>query len=86
MFKISQDDAGARLTWLKVTGGTLPVKAVLPGGEKADALRLYNGSKFRLVSAAEPGMVVAVAARPARAPARAWGPKPTPKPRCWNRC
>ena len=29
---------------------TLPVKAVLPGGEKADALRLYNGSKFRLVS------------------------------------
>ena len=65
VFKISQDDAGARLTWLKVTGGTLPVKAVLPGGEKADALRLYNGSKFRLVSAAEPGMVVAVAG-PAR--------------------
>ena len=40
-------------------------QAVLPGGEKADALRLYNGSKFRLVSAAEPGMVVAVAG-PAR--------------------
>ena len=42
VFKISQDDAGTRLTWLKVTGGTLPVKAVLPGGEKADALRLYQ--------------------------------------------
>lgn len=65
VFKISQDDAGTRLTWLKVTGGTLPVKAVLPGGEKADALRLYNGSKFRLVNAAVPGMVVAVAG-PAR--------------------
>ncbi len=65
VFKISQDDAGTRLTWLKVTGGTLPVKAVLPGGEKADALRLYNGSKFRLVNAAVPGMVVA-AAGPAR--------------------
>lgn len=65
VFKISQDDAGTRLTWLKVTGGTLPVKAVLLGGEKADALRLYNGSKFRLVNAAVPGMVVAVAG-PAR--------------------
>ena len=36
-------------------GGVLPVKAVLPGGEKADALRLYNGGKFRLVSEALPG-------------------------------
>ena len=64
VFKISQDDAGTRLSWLKVTGGELPVKAVLPGGEKADALRLYNGSKFRLVSTALPGMVVAAATRP----------------------
>ena len=30
VFKISQDDAGTRLSWLKVTGGELPVKAVLP--------------------------------------------------------
>ena len=60
VFKISED-AGTRLTWLKVTGGVLHVKAVLPGGEKADALRLYNGGKFRLVSEALPGMVVAAA-------------------------
>ena len=60
VFKISED-AGTRLTWLKVTGGVLHVKDVLPGGEKADALRLYNGGKFRLVSAALPGMVVAAA-------------------------
>ena len=60
VFKIS-DDAGMRLTWLKVTGGVLHVKDVLPGGEKADALRLYNGGKFRLVSEALPGMVVATA-------------------------
>ena len=60
MFKISED-AGTRLTWLKVTGGVLHVKDVLPGGEKADALRLYNGGKFRLVSEALPGMVVAAA-------------------------
>ena len=60
VFKISED-AGTRLTWLKVTGGVLHVKDVLPGGEKADALRLYNGGKFRLVSESLPGMVVAAA-------------------------
>ena len=60
VFKISEDP-GMRLTWLKVTGGVLHVKDVLPGGEKADALRLYNGGKFRLVSEALPGMVVAAA-------------------------
>ena len=60
VFKISED-AGTRLTWLKVTGGVLHVKDVLPGGEKADALRLYNGGKSRLVSEALPGMVVAAA-------------------------
>ena len=69
VFKISED-AGTRLTWLKVTGGVLHVKDVLPGGEKADALRLYNGGKFRLVSEALPGMVVA-AAGPASHAARA---------------
>lgn len=73
VFKISQDDAGTRLTWLKITGGTLPVKAVLPGGEKADALRLYNGSKFRLVNTAVPGMVVAVAGPAATHPGQGLG-------------
>ena len=73
VFKISQDDAGTRLSWLKVTGGELPVKAVLPGGEKADALRLYNGSKFRLVSTALPGMVVAVAGPVATRPGQGLG-------------
>ena len=59
MFKISED-AGTRLTWLKVTGGVLHVKCAARR-RKADALRLYNGGKFRLVSEALPGMVVAAA-------------------------
>ena len=59
VFKISEDGA-ARLTWVKVTGGVLHVKDTLPGGEKADTLRLYSGSKFRLVPEALPGTVVAV--------------------------
>ena len=72
VFKISED-AGTRLTWLKITGGVLPVKAVLPGGEKADALRLYNGGKFRLVSEAYPGMVVAAAGPAATRPGQGLG-------------
>ena len=72
VFKISED-AGTRLTWLKITGGVLPVKAVLPGGEKADALRLYNGGKFRLISEAYPGMVVAVAGPAATRPGQGLG-------------
>ena len=72
VFKISED-AGTRLTWLKITGGVLPVKAVLPGGEKADALRLYNGGKFRLISEAYPGMVVAAAGLAATRPGQGLG-------------
>ena len=72
VFKISED-AGTRLTWLKITGGVLPVKAVLPGGEKADALQLYNGGKFRLISEAYPGMVVAAAGPAATRPGQGLG-------------
>ena len=72
VFKISED-AGTRLTWLKITGGVLPVKAVLPGGEKADALRLYSGGKFRLISEAYPGMVVAAAGPAATRPGQGLG-------------
>ena len=72
VFKISED-AGTRLTWLKITGGVLPVKAVLPGGKKADALRLYNGGRFRLISEAYPGMVVAAAGPAATRPGQGLG-------------
>lgn len=68
VFKISRDAAGARLSWLKVTGGSLKVKTALSGEdargpwqEKADALRLYSGEKFRLVPEAPAGTVCAVA-------------------------
>ena len=67
VFKISRDAQGARLTWLKVTGGTLRVKAPLTYdaqgktySEKADQLRLYSGVKFRALDEAGAGSVVAV--------------------------
>ncbi len=67
VFKIARDTQGARLTYLKVTGGTLRVKDILTGGhgdqvweEKADQLRIYSGAKFRPVEEAPAGTVVAV--------------------------
>ena len=59
VFKISRDAQGARLTHLKVTGGTLRAKTQLPCG-KADQLRLYSGARFRPLDAADAGEVVAV--------------------------
>ena len=67
VFKISRDAQGGRLTWLKVTGGALRVKAPLTYraqnqdyNEKADQLRLYSGIKFRTLEKAGAGSVVAV--------------------------
>ena len=63
VFKIARDEKGARLTFLKVTGGTLTVKQMLSGEgweEKADQLRLYSGSKFTLLQQAPAGTVCAV--------------------------
>ena len=61
VFKVARDAQGTRLTYLKVTGGTLRVKAVLTeDGEKADQLRIYSGAKFKTVEEAPAGTVAAV--------------------------
>ena len=71
IFKIARDPQGGRLTYLKVTGGTLRVKSTVhnrrPGRaedavweEKVDQLRIYSGAKFRTVDEAPAGSVVAV--------------------------
>ena len=67
VFKVSQDEQGNRLTWLRVTGGALKVKAQLTGevdgepwAEKANQLRLYSGAKFTLAECIGPGQVCAV--------------------------
>ena len=67
VFKVSQDEQGARLTWLRVTGGELKVKDLLSGegpegpwAEKANLLRLYSGTKYTLAERVGPGQVCAV--------------------------
>lgn len=75
VFKIARDDQGNRLTYMKITGGSLKVKTILssttqnlPGRrsqeevweEKADQIRLYSGAKYETASIAEAGMICAV--------------------------
>lgn len=57
VYKISMDDAGNRLTHVKITGGILKAKDVI-NEEKVDQIRVYNGTSFVMVKQAEAGMVV----------------------------
>ena len=68
VYKITRDPQGARLTWLKVTGGSLKVRSVIsyvnqkeePLEEKAVQLRLYSGEKFTAVEEVQSGGLCAV--------------------------
>lgn len=66
VFKIAEDEQGTRLTYMKITGGTLKVKTLLKGNkknewsEKVNQIRIYSGAKFQAVDEAFPGTVCAV--------------------------
>ena len=67
IYKITRDAQGNRLTWMKITGGSLKVKTMLTGGqaeeaweEKVNQIRIYSGEKYELAGEAEAGEVCAV--------------------------
>ena len=68
IYKISRDPQGARLTWLKVTGGVLRVRDTVTGtwtgegdaGEKIHQIRLYSGDKYDLAEETPAGTLCAV--------------------------
>ena len=67
VFKVSRDERGERLSWLKLTGGRLRVRQALSGGqgedrweEKVSQIRLYSGAKYTSVDQVEAGTVCAV--------------------------
>ena len=74
VYKISRDEQGNRLTHMKITGGSLKVKAQLSGGthykgsdsgedswqEKVNQIRIYSGAGFVPVNEAYAGQVCAV--------------------------
>ena len=80
VFKISRDAQGARLTWLRLTGGTLKSKTPLTytvNGEtceeKAEQLRLYSGAKYKTADELSAGMVAAVTGLTRTRPGQALG-------------
>ena len=68
VYKISRDPQGNRLTWLKLTGGSLKVRSVLryvnqKGEEREEKLlqlRRYSGEKFTAAEEAQAGQLIAV--------------------------
>ena len=65
VYKIGEDAQGNRLTYLKLTGGTLKVREVLQSeknksAEKVNQIRVYSGNKFTAVDSVEAGAVCAV--------------------------
>ncbi len=63
VYKIARDAKGVRLTYLKVTGGTLHVKERISYNdleEKIDQIRKYSGEKYELAEMVSAGEVCAV--------------------------
>lgn len=72
VFKIARDEQDNRLTYMKITGGSLKVKQLLTNvkqgqiekendwNEKVDQIRIYSGSQYEGVNEVYAGMVCAV--------------------------
>lgn len=59
VFKINRDDQGNRLTFMKITGGSLKVRAALLE-EKVNQIRIYSGQKYITIEEAQAGDVCAI--------------------------
>lgn len=65
VYKITRDEAGHRITFMKITGGSLKVKMTLNDKEntwqeKVDQIRIYSGSKYENVDEIKGGSICAV--------------------------
>ena len=73
VYKIARDEQKNRLTYLKVTGGTLQTKDIVTGKttgivegqaeewqEKVNQLRIYSGEKYETVQSVQAGVICAV--------------------------
>lgn len=59
VFKIARDDAGSRLTYMKLMGGSLSVREMI-GDEKVTGIRIYSGEKYESRDRVEAGEVCVV--------------------------
>ena len=88
VYKISRDPQGNRLSWLKITGGSLKVRSLLryvnqkgeEAEEKAVQLRLYSGDKFTAAEEVTAGQTVAVTGLTATWAGQGLGSQPDRRP------
>ena len=59
VFKIARDDAGNRLTYMKLMGGSLSVREMIDD-EKVTGIRIYSGEKYESRDRVEAGEVCVV--------------------------
>ena len=74
VFKIARD-GNDRLTYVKITGGTLKVRTLL-GEEKVNQIRIYSGTKYRTVDEAPAGTVCALTGPAKTRPGDVFGAEP----------
>ena len=67
IYKIARDEQGNRLSYMKITGGSITTKMLLSGKkedtdweEKVNQIRVYSGEKYEVVQEAFPGDICAV--------------------------
>ena len=88
VYKISRDPQGNRLTWLKITGGSLKSREVMryvnqkgdETEEKVIQLRLYSGEKFTMPEEAAAGTLCAVTGLSGTFTGQGLGEEPSGKP------
>lgn len=83
VYKVEHPVGGGRLTYLKITGGSLKVRTSLRGGanetaweEKVDQIRLYSGDKFQTTDQAAAGTLCAVTGLTKAVPGQVFGDAP----------
>ena len=60
VYKITRDDAGQRLTHMKLTGGELKLHDEIEGIGKVNEIRVYSGEKYTLQQEVKAGDICAV--------------------------
>ena len=60
VYKITRDDAGQRLTHMKLTGGELKLRDEIEGIGKVNEIRVYSGEKYTLQQEVKAGDIGAV--------------------------
>lgn len=86
VYRVSRDDRGERIAWLKITGGELRARQQVNGAadgapwfEKINELRIYTGSRFKPVPCVSAGGICAVTGLSHIRPGDTLGAEPAPE-------